>query len=418
MLNKFSKSSIFIFLVVFAIIVTVIFVKLLNNNEVVETAEDGSMTAAVLDTEASLMTPSVSDTPTYTPESPTMTPTLEATELPAQELSATQAEDVDSGENTSLVFLVQDDGNLVRVDLNGENEVMVLSQVSGESEFLPFDISSSGDMIVLSKEQDGSQDIFLINAEGENMLNLTEDDLQNYSPRFSPDDKKIAFSGLVGQTYDVSVTDLEGAVLNNFELNTCRPDLAWLDNENLLFVACNHAYDINILNLESGEIFALTADDGDEIVPAVSKNGEQVAFRCRVSANDDFEICVLDMASREIRHLTDNEVDERSVSWSADGSLIIYTTQDGIFAMDAMGNESNDLSSLAIMGGNPIYWNLPNGVASPDSQDGAAFSEMINRDCLTCHVTVPQTHMERTIIISQYSCHDCHSNLEEIHADN
>lgn len=406
--NKFPKSGMVIFFIAFAIIVTIFIVNIGNKNEVVETVDDGSMTAVSLETEDSLIPTSTNVPASPTPEPPIPTSTSEATAIP------TQAENVDAHENAGVVFFVQNEDTLASVEINGEGDVVVLSKISGESDFLPYSISSSGDMIVLSREQDGNQDIIVVNPKGEDIINLTEDDLQHYSPRFSPDDTKIAFSSLLDQTYTISVTDLKGTVLNSFDINACRPELAWLDNENLLFVSCENGYDISILNIDSGEISALTAQDGEELAPAVSKNGKQVAFKCRKSTNDDFEICVMELSSQEILQLTENNGDVRSVSWSADGNLIVYTSKDGVHAMDAQGNENGDLSFLTIEGSNLIYWNQPQGQSNV-SAFGSDFSEMVNHDCLECHSTVPQTHMERTVIVSQYDCHDCHVNLEEIH---
>lgn len=43
--------------------------------------------------------------------------------------------------------------------------------------------------------------------------------------------------------------------------------------------------------------------------------------------------------------------------------------------------------------------------------------DMENNECCECHIAVPQTHMERSIIITEYECQNCHLNLLQAHPE-
>ena len=401
----FNKNVTFVF---FLIVLSVLLVKSLKAEGLSEEAVEGLVTEESADEEVNLLQP-----------------TIEITLSPTPEISFNQNEENKSTEYSGYIFLVQDDENLVRVNRERENDALVLSSVSQEAGFLRFSISPTANFIVFSKGQDEQQDIFIMDINEGELRNLTENNIQNRSPRFSPDGNRIAFSNFTDQSYDISIVDLEGELLNYFDTNLCHTELAWLDNDNLLIIECKKEYDISILNIDTGEISTLIDELGEELAPDTRPDGKYLTFTCRRTLEEDFEICVMDILSKEIVYLTDNNEDEWSPSWSADGSLIVYSTDQGVFAMDVNGNNNEYLYSSALGNSSAIYWNILQGqisskmdTSSTSEPEGSSpFLEMENRECCECHTMVPQTHMERSIIITEYECQNCHLNLFQVHSE-
>jgi pimeloyl-ACP methyl ester carboxylesterase len=58
------------------------------------------------------------------------------------------------------------------------------------------------------KTSNGNYDIFLMNTDGSNLTNLTGDEMENYSPSWSPDGKWIAYTGGNSNNYDVWIIHL------------------------------------------------------------------------------------------------------------------------------------------------------------------------------------------------------------------
>jgi len=228
----FQKKSLVI--VFFLVVLLALLAKSLKADELSEEPINGFLTEETVNKEVVLLEP-----------------TIEITPSPTQKISFNQNEEILNHEYSGYIFMVQDDENLVRVNLEKENDVQTLSKVFKESGFLRFSISPSGSLVVFSKVQDEQQDIFIMDIDEKKPRNLTEDVLQNHSPKFSPDGNRVAFSSFVDQAYDISIVDLEGELLNYFDINLCHTELAWLDNNNLLIIECKNNYDISILNIES-----------------------------------------------------------------------------------------------------------------------------------------------------------------------
>jgi hypothetical protein len=138
-----------------------------------------------------------------------------------------------------------------------------------------------------------------------------------------------------------------------------------------------------------------------------------------------FEVCIINIHSREIVYLTDNKEDKRYPSWSTDGKFIVYSTDQGVSIMDADGGNNEYLYSPALGYSSVIFWNI---LQDPISDEMAVnftrepelsipLLDMENRECCECRTTVPQTHMERSVIITEYECQDCHPNLLQTHPE-
>lgn len=81
----------------------------------------------------------------------------------------------------------------------------------------------------------------------------------------------------------------------------------------------------------SPRFVALTSSPLNEVDPAISPDGKQLAFAMRPDASDagQAEIYVTSGAGQTPARLTSNPADDRFPSWSADGSMLAFTRIDG-----------------------------------------------------------------------------------------
>ena len=172
--------------------------------------------------------------------------------------------------------------NLYTLDINTGNTQQLTDSTANED--TPA-ISPDRQMVAFSSDRDGNDEIFVMNADGSNIRQLTfTDNTHNFSPAWSPDGLRIAFINDNG----ISAIDLStGEVLQILDISTYQFSLlrrvAWLSNLSLVFPAYSDTtnnselYTLNIV-----EVFRqpkqLTNIDGHIINCVVSPDGEEILF--------------------------------------------------------------------------------------------------------------------------------------------
>jgi TolB protein len=74
--------------------------------------------------------------------------------------------------------------DIYMMDLTGKNVVKLTEIISWDSRN-PF-FSTDGKWIVFSSDEDGDSDIYLLDPLGKGMINLTNNNVNDYYPSFSP----------------------------------------------------------------------------------------------------------------------------------------------------------------------------------------------------------------------------------------
>jgi Tol biopolymer transport system component len=96
------------------------------------------------------------------------------------------------------------------LDSNGSNEA-ALSDISDQyNERMPV-WSPDGTKISYYGNHDGSYDIYTMNADGTNIVNLTNNPASDHSPQWSPDGTKISFISDRDGDYDLYVMNADGS---------------------------------------------------------------------------------------------------------------------------------------------------------------------------------------------------------------
>ncbi|MFC2066229.1 hypothetical protein ACFLUO_04100 [Chloroflexota bacterium] len=165
---------------------------------------------------------------------------------------------------------------------------------------------SSGKIAFIS-DRNGTQDIYVMDADGTNVKQLTNDSAIETTPDWSPNGKEIAFS--LGPVYN---------------------------------------RDIYVMDADGTNVRLLIAGTRSEEYPVWSPNGKEIAFVCNLGGGDR-EICVMDADGTNVRNLTDNNAIERAPAWSPNGKEIAFTsdrngTRD-IYVMDADGTNVRNLTN-------------------------------------------------------------------------
>ena len=164
-------------------------------------------------------------------------------------------------------------------------------------------IPSSG-WIVFARDGD----LFIINGNGENELQLTSTTATEMQPAFSPDGGKIVYASNEG---------------GDFELY--------------------------MMNIDGTDIEQLTGNESDDVAPAWGPDGDQIAFQSNRNGNDD--LFILSLESNDLRQITNTPANEQAPTWSPDGRTIFYQSDApgdyDIFSTDVQLGNRNQLTSVA-----------------------------------------------------------------------
>jgi Tol biopolymer transport system component len=144
-------------------------------------------------------------------------------------------------------------------------------------------IAPDASRIVFSLADATGQQIFAVDAQARNRVNLTKTSLNNW-PAYSPDGKQIAFGSSRDGHFEIYLMDARGEGVRR-----------------------------------------LTTSNAFNIRPAWSPDGKRIAFTSNRDAN--YEIYVMDADGRNHRRITRNDERDDYASWHPDGKRLVMVCE-------------------------------------------------------------------------------------------
>jgi len=186
-----------------------------------------------------------------------------------------------------ILFVSDRDGNPEIYNTNDAGQIIRMTNNPG------MDIQAVWDpalqRVAFTTNRDGQNEIYLMNADGTNLLNLTNNLADDQQPAWSVDGQWIAFS-------------------SNREGN----------------------YEIYILKVSDSELINLTNNPGNDTQPNWVRSttfdplGESIVFTSDRDGNQ--EIYRMKTDGTEITNLTNNSASDQLAKGSPDGALVVFTT--------------------------------------------------------------------------------------------
>ena len=274
-----------------------------------------------------------------------------------------------SPDGSRLAFMISEAGGIVVVDADGSNlqtptgkfalfSKRVLPSVEGSVVAAGIDPevvrffgprwSPGGTHILFAADRDGDYDIFVMDAGGTQVQQLTDNDYNDWYPAWSAEGAQIAFTS-TGEDGGVFLMDADGANLRQLTHND-RWDWGVVWSPDGARIAFNRRF--------APQLFVMDADGGDAQQltdgisgqsPAWSPNGAQIAF---IRNGEVFVVGADDATSRRI---TDNDYWDWAPAWSPDGTRIAFNGDGEVFVVGADGANPEQLTSEGLGYVKPLW---------------------------------------------------------------
>ena len=189
--------------------------------------------------------------------------------------------------------------------------------------------------IAFVSRRDGNPEIYVMDDDGKNQRNLTNNANADYQPSWSPDGKRIVF-----------ISERDGHV----------DPRGWTTSE------------IYVMGADGSNPQNLTDNPSDDRDPSWSPDGRRIAF---VSDRDPkfphFNVYVMDADGSDPQNITNNVDGNRYPSWSSDGKRILFSARrkghvenrfgitEEIYVMDADGGNERRLTENRNNDWDPVW---------------------------------------------------------------
>jgi hypothetical protein len=247
-----------------------------------------------------------------------------------------------------LAFAATYDGDfeIYVMDANGENQEQ-LTENSGSFDYSP-DWSPDASQIVFSSDRGGNFDLYILDIESGGTEQITETQFGEFFADWSPDGSQIAYETNADGNWEIYVVDLTS---DDFETENLTNNLAndqgaaWSpDGSQIAFYSTRDGgvENIYVMDADGDNVTALTADAGSNQFPSWSMDGTQIAFQSNRDGN--FNIYVMSADGSDVAQITTGATEAVQPELSPDGSQIAFFRNNHVTVVNIDGTGETQLA--------------------------------------------------------------------------
>jgi TolB protein len=219
--------------------------------------------------------------------------------------------------------------------------------------------------IIFSSELTGQWELFAMDIDGNNLVQLTDSKVAEYHARYSPDGKKIVFvsdrdTEINSSPYPITsiyMMDIDGASENKLKQDSYSnysdydPCISPDGNYMVFSSSRTNNDEIYIMNLSDRSTTNLTNNEEWDGRPQYSPDGNNIVFNSdRGNKSAYMDIYMMDLTGKNVVKLTESiSWDSRNPCFSTDGKWIVFSSdEDGdsdIYLLDPLGKGMINLTN-------------------------------------------------------------------------
>lgn len=200
----------------------------------------------------------------------------------------------------------------------------------------------------------GHKEVYTIDFDGHNLERLTRNQSLALSPIWSPDGRRIAYTGYHQGNPDLYFINSDGSrqsAVSTFPGLNTTPD--WSPDGNRIALTLSKDGNPEIYTFKVGgmDFRRLTKHPSSDWSPSWSHDGEKIAFSSDRTGTP--EIYIMNKDGTGVRRLTRQGSYNDSPAWSPKGDLIAFTSrQEGLFDIWVIDPEGGNMRRLTSESGN------------------------------------------------------------------
>lgn len=218
---------------------------------------------------------------------------------------------------------------------------------------MPAPMTTGLSRIVFTSDRDVANpntEIYVMNADGSNVLRLTTNAFIDRSPDWSPDDTQLVFESRRDDDIGIHIYTMNADGSNPTRLTVnglYNWDPAWSPDGRIAFESSIGYTRIYVMNADGSDIHQVSPATGNAGDPAWSPDGTRIAFS--LSLNGNTEIHVMDDDGANLIRLTNHAASDYGPAWSPDGTRIAFTSQRTgkaeLYVMDVNGGNVQQVTN-------------------------------------------------------------------------